>query len=55
MDVDEEERKSQKSKVLMPRGILGQKYKRRREDARSCLEVVMLLHRLDRGGSRNKS
>lgn len=29
MYMDEEERGSQKSKVLIPRGILGQKYKMR--------------------------
>lgn len=29
MYMDEEERGSEKSKVLIPRGILGQKYKRR--------------------------
>lgn len=51
-----EESGSPQSKVLMPRGIPGTEGqdKRRKESARPCLEVVILVQRLDRKASKWK-
>lgn len=51
-----EESGSPQSKVLMPRGISGTEGqdKRRKESARPCLELVILVQRLDRKASKWK-